>query len=813
MKNINQVIIYCAVVSVLFALMSFDRPHQKPQVAQTQSDTTIVFSDTIFDTIRSEGTDFWLTFMYQDDWFEDGDTVILELILSSHYDNEVTVSNPRLNWTQNVTVKKDSLAKITIPNKIGLCMEYTGKIEQKAIHVKAKRPISVYASNFHNASFDATNILPLEALGKRYIIQTYKGQNCPTPRIVEKGQPINYTFENFNGYAKNFVQFDTIPDVTYFNYLDYKYLYELFLNSYGMTPEEADFNATNNTTINCDTTTHNIIIIREMTPACLAIVGIEDNTQITITPSIDTYDGHPAHLPYSITLNSGETYQTVGDHTIAALSGTQISADKNIAVFNGDVCSFIPDSVSACDHLVEQAMPTDIFGKTFIVTRAVRQRFNRVLITATEDNTDITINGTLAKTVNALETYEFNLDTTNLYVETSKNAACYLYIAGASANNNEGDPSMVWITPIEQSIKQKSFAPFFYHDKLDQYGNQVSNINAQSHYINIIAPTNSLRDITFDNQHFDQQQIDTLWHPIDYNHNYSYARLNITTDTHTIINEEGGFTAWIYGIGNYESYAYNIGSELYIPSERLIKIKWDIDTLCNTASQISINIDSISTIDSISYYAVNNQNVRYNGLVADSYSHIYDVKVGTDTLYAFAYIGTELKHQIVIPFGAKFPATSIRQKWNDFIGVITNNEDGMYTNGGYDFVAYQWYRNDTLLEGETGSYIYQDLIIGAEYSAMLTTADGISSMTCPIIAVTKTNLTPFPTLVQTTELLRNPLSENVEMSIYNITGQLVSRQSLTPENPEFHAPDQQGNYIVQFTTAQGMKKTYKMIVK
>ena len=40
---------------------------------------------------------------------------------------------------------------------------------------------------------------------------------------------------------------------------------------------------------------------------------------------------------------------------------------------------------------------------------------------------------------------------------------------------------------------------------------------------------------------------------------YSYARINIGSGTHTLDNTGGTFTAWTYGVGNVESYMYNLG--------------------------------------------------------------------------------------------------------------------------------------------------------------------------------------------------------------------------------------------------------------
>ena len=73
----------------------------------------------------------------------------------------------------------------------------------------------------------------------------------------------------------------------------------------------------------------------------------------------------------------------------------------------------------------------------------------------------------------------------------------------------------------------------------------------------------------------------------------------------------------------------------------------------------------------------------------------------------------------------------IAQRWNDVLAV--KNSD---YNGGYDFVAYQWYRNSDIIAGATTSvlYIEEQLNSEDEYSVLLTRADdGVSQMVCAIV--------------------------------------------------------------------------------
>ena len=70
----------------------------------------------------------------------------------------------------------------------------------------------------------------------------------------------------------------------------------------------------------------------------------------------------------------------------------------------------------------------------------------------------------------------------------------------------------------------------------------------------------------------------------------------------------------------------------------------------------------------------------------------------------------------------------IAQRWGDVLAV--KNAD---YNGGYEFSAFQWYRNGAPIDGATSSvyYLPDGLDVSDEYSVLLTRAsDGVSIMTC-----------------------------------------------------------------------------------
>jgi gliding motility-associated-like protein len=113
---------------------------------------------------------------------------------------------------------------------------------------------------------------------------------------------------------------------------------------------------------------------------------------------------------------------------------------------------------------------------------------------------------------------------------------------GVTATGN-GDPEMIYISPIEQGIK-----------KVVQYNTDESAITAN--YINIVIPTAGLPSLTIDgNSTF----TDVFPHP--HLAGYTCIRHNLGgTASQHIIESDSAFTAITYGLGSVESYGYNAGT-------------------------------------------------------------------------------------------------------------------------------------------------------------------------------------------------------------------------------------------------------------
>lgn len=305
------------------------------------------------------------------------------------------------------------------------------------------------------------------------------------------------------------------------------------------------------------------------------ILATEDNTRVTITPTSTTHDGKAADVPFNVNLNAGQTYYVISQ-TLQSLSGTHVISDgKKIAVFQGAVFTQIPGGKAARDCTYEQAMPVEYWGTHFVVTRSKEKDANRIRVTASNNGTSIMLDGIEVTTLNAGETWELEMHKTEptqadlkhrpdakivsdaVYLQASCPVAVYSYDVSngykstpSEMDNSRGDPSMVWISPLEQRINDITFG--------------VCGTNkTDKHYINIVCPTEatSLTTIT------PAPAEAVTWTAVPSNPEWSYARVHLSTVNKTgsgnrvfTMKNPQGCIAHVYGNGNDESYAYSVGS-------------------------------------------------------------------------------------------------------------------------------------------------------------------------------------------------------------------------------------------------------------
>lgn len=281
--------------------------------------------------------------------------------------------------------------------------------------------------------------------------------------------------------------------------------------------------------------------------SAILIVGTENNTIIDIVPTAATNTGWAANSQQTITLNAGQVYEFNTSSATASFSGTTIQTRdcKRIAVFAGSKCAQAPAGCDYCDHVYEPVIPTIYWGNHFAVTGSLTRSNDVVRVTALNNGTTVKKNGSTVATLASGGTYNFELTSSDVscYIETSGPSVCYLYLTGQGCGGGQGDPSMVYITPIEQNIKKITFGTYY-----------NSGTSSLQQYVNVVTPTVNVSSVTLDGS-----SISGNFTTLTGNANYSYARLNISHATHTL-QCDSGLVAHIYGLGEVTSYAYNVGS-------------------------------------------------------------------------------------------------------------------------------------------------------------------------------------------------------------------------------------------------------------
>ena len=164
----------------------------------------------------------------------------------------------------------------------------------------------------------------------------------------------------------------------------------------------------------------------------------------------------------------------------------------------------------------------------------------------------------------------------------------------------------------------------------------------------------------------------------------------------------------------------------------------------------------------------------------------------------------------------------VHQKFNNVL-IVNNNPQ---TNGGYEFVSYQWFKNGQVIG--TGQYISAGdalsnvLDLNADYYVKMTTKDGKVLQTCSTkIKMQKTaQIKLYPNPVQTGKMLTVdadlPQSDldNMQISLYSVSGKLITTvKSSTAQTQVQLPPTTESNMYLVVIESGSIKQSFKVIVK
>lgn len=277
----------------------------------------------------------------------------------------------------------------------------------------------------------------------------------------------------------------------------------------------------------------------------LLIVATQDGTQIRITPSVNTYSGQTAGVPFLVDLDKGETYQLqaatdVGDLTNTLVEATASSGPcRPFVVIGGSMCATVPGACQACDAVFEQLVPVSAWGTRYYTAPIHGVNTSTYRIMAEQNGTTVTINGGAPITLNAGQRYEVNGSTAPVCIHASLPVSVAQLLEGYSCAGN-GDPSLFLVSPAERMSRSAA------------WNTSQSSLITQ-HSVSVVVPTASVGQLTLDGVVVPPSQFQSYPGCADRKH----VKLTVSNGRH-VLAAASGFQAYMFGTGYGESYAASV---------------------------------------------------------------------------------------------------------------------------------------------------------------------------------------------------------------------------------------------------------------
>jgi hypothetical protein len=228
---------------------------------------------------------------------------------------------------------------------------------------------------------------------------------------------------------------------------------------------------------------------------------------------------------------------------------------------------------------------------------------------------------------------------------------------------------------------------------------------------------------------------------------------------------------------------------------------------CNGTTQVQLNATASSGLPVT--YSVSN-----NGIATVSGNVLTLLQPGT--AFVTATQAGDANHSAAVPVRDTvfYQATSlISQHWNDVI---------FFDNSSGDYVAWQWYKNDSLIAGATSPYYSETPSLNGQYFVIATNKDSQQIQSCTL---TITGGAPIPGGIrvypnpakpgETATVTCNYPSAALQgaiLQVIDITGKV--RQQITNVQPSTQVtlPSEGGIYIINLVLANGAKAAINVLV-
>ena len=197
------------------------------------------------------------------------------------------------------------------------------------------------------------------------------------------------------------------------------------------------------------------------------LIGCEDDTQITLTPtqSISLPKDTQAEDSTTTTIGAQGEHQfvlhqmhTLYVSSLSDLTGTRIVSNKPLTVISGHECANIPANVAGCEPFALQVPPTLTWGTNFLITpftgRTGAQHFKAVTST---NETSLIVTCNMSSTLADGSTVAYTFITQNKCHLISSDPVLLVQMSIGGGIDSRGDPAITMISPIDQYIHDIEF--------------------------------------------------------------------------------------------------------------------------------------------------------------------------------------------------------------------------------------------------------------------------------------------------------------------------------------------------------------------
>lgn len=355
-----------------------------------------------------------------------------------------------------------------------------------------------------------------------------------------------------------------------------------------------------------------------------SIVAHDSNTVVEITPTSDIPNGRLANVPFNKTLQKGEVFivRNKGNQNLVGSTVKVISTSKKVSVYQGNDCINI--DCGACDHLYEVVLPTSVYGKRFVITpffgAGNGYRYN---IMTTKNNTIIERNGVPVDTIDIGEQFVEKMSKDSSICISANNPVIITQVMIGCHAISTGDPAIVYVVPLEQTIKSGIIST-------------ANTTIIKTHYINILLPKPGIQRFYLDGVKIPSTDFNQV-----YCGDYYFYSAAVTPGSHNIDCDDG-FIGYVYGMGGFESYAYFAGASL-----RNLQLSFDYEIIPNCDTGVIVKfIPKPDTLEKYKWFfqdgttdtsrsptkyfpSSGNFNVRLHG---------FSTELGWDSTQQFTYI-------------------------------------------------------------------------------------------------------------------------------------------------------------------------------